>query len=70
MVNNNYKDIPMIVLATAAPAKFPDAVMGACGVKPELPDRMRDLFERTEMFQKVPNDISSIKEAITKGINE
>ena len=68
--NNNDKDTPMVVLATADPAKFPDAVANACGIKPELPDRMKDLFERTEMFQKVPNDISHIKEAITKGVNE
>ena len=68
--NNNDKDTPMVVLATADPAKFPDAVANACGITPKLPDRMKDLFERTEMFQKVPNDISHIKEAITKGVNE
>ena len=70
MENNKDQDIPMIVLATAAASKFPDAVMGACGIKPELPDRMSDLFERTEMLEKVPNDICKIKEVIIKGINE
>ena len=39
-----------------------------CGIKPELPDRMSDLFERTEMLEKVPNDICKIKEVIIKGI--
>ena len=70
MENNKDQDTPMIVLATAAASKFPDAVMGACGIKPELPDRMSDLFERTEMLEKVPNDICKIKEVIIKGINE
>ena len=33
----------MIVLGTAHPAKFPDAVEAACGVRPALPDWLADL---------------------------
>ena len=40
--------VPMISLATAHPAKFPDAVEAAIGTRPALPDRMADLFEREE----------------------
>jgi threonine synthase len=40
--------IPMVVLATAHPAKFPDAVEAACGVRPTLPDRLSDLAQRKE----------------------
>ena len=35
--------VPMIVLGTAHPAKFPDAVEGACGRRPGLPDWLSDL---------------------------
>ena len=37
---------PMVTLATAHPAKFPDAVERAIGVRPALPDRLADLDER------------------------
>ena len=36
----------MIVLGTAHPAKFPDAVEAACGTRPPLPDWLADLPER------------------------
>ncbi len=36
----------MITLATAHPAKFPDAVEAAMGIRPALPARMADLFDR------------------------
>ena len=62
-------DIPMIILATAAAAKFPDAVRNACGVSPELPNRMSDLLERVERFKKVPNNLYQIKKIIIKGID-
>ena len=35
--------VPMVVLSTAHPAKFPDAVEAACGVAPALPDWLADL---------------------------
>ncbi len=38
----------MVTLATAHPAKFPDAVMQATGVTPALPPHLADLFTRTE----------------------
>ena len=37
--------VPMVVLATAHPAKFPDAVEAACGVRPALPDWLADLAD-------------------------
>ena len=47
---------PVIALATAHPAKFPDAVERATGVKPALPDRLKDLMERKEAIVVLPND--------------
>ena len=47
---------PVIALATAHPAKFPDAVERATGVKPPLPERLKDLMERKETIVVLPND--------------
>ncbi|MBY0406049.1 MAG: threonine synthase, partial [Rickettsiales bacterium] len=48
---------PMIVLATAHPAKFPDAVKEASGVKPELPPHLQDLYKRRERCETLANDV-------------
>lgn len=55
---------PMVVLATAHPAKFPDAVEAACGVRSPLPPRLADLFERPERFTRVTNDLAAIEALI------
>ena len=52
---------PMVTLATAHPAKFPDAVKAATGIHPPLPDRMADLFDRDERITRVPNDLAALK---------
>jgi threonine synthase len=48
--------VPMIVLATAHPAKFPAAVERATGIVPELPPRLADLSARHERFEIVADD--------------
>jgi threonine synthase len=48
--------VPMIVLGTAHPAKFPAAVEAATGVVPPLPPHLADLFSRQERFDVVAND--------------
>jgi threonine synthase len=58
---------PLVTLATAHPAKFPDAVNKACGVHPALPAHLADLFEREERYATIANDISAVKHAIAKG---
>lgn len=55
---------PMIVLGTAHPAKFPDAVEAACGIRPELPDWCKDLMEKEENMTPVPNEQGAIEELI------
>ena len=55
---------PMITLATAHPAKFPDAVEAACGVRPALPRRMADLYDRDESVTVVENDLASVQRLI------
>ena len=55
---------PMVTLATAHPAKFPDAVEEATGIRPPLPARMADLFERDERVTRVPNDLAALEALI------
>jgi threonine synthase len=53
--------IPMVCLATADPAKFPDAVEAASGVRPGLPEHLADLFERPERYVELPNDLAAVE---------
>lgn len=68
VAHEHQNDVPMITLATAHPAKFPDAVAEACGVHPELPERMSDLFERPERMTKIAG-LDAIKSLIRERIN-
>lgn len=52
---------PMVVLATAHPAKFPDAVEDASGVRPGLPERVGDLFDREEKAVDIAGDLAAIE---------
>ena len=52
-------DVPMVCLATAHPAKFPDAVEQATGIRPPLPERLADLFDRPERFDVLPVDLAA-----------
>ncbi|MEX1206457.1 MAG: threonine synthase, partial [Dongiaceae bacterium] len=52
---------PIVALATAHPAKFPDAVERATGVRPALPDRLAGLFDRPERVEVLPNDLAAVQ---------
>jgi threonine synthase len=58
----------MVCLATAHPAKFPDAVEQATGVRPALPDRLADLFEREERFDVLPADLGTIQRHVEAAV--
>jgi threonine synthase len=51
---------PMIVLSTAHPAKFPEAVERACGRVPEQPERLRLRLGQQERFAMLPNDHEAV----------
>jgi len=53
-------ETPVIALGTAHPAKFPDAVERATGVRPALPKALADLFDREEEFRVLPNDAKAV----------
>ena len=56
--------IPMVVLGTAHPAKFPDAVEAASGVRPQLPECLADLDRRPERVIRMPVDQRAIEHHI------
>ena len=56
--------VPRITLATAHPAKFPDAVEAATACRPPLPPAMADLFSRSERFTPLANDLDLVKRFI------
>ena len=62
-------DIPMVCLATAHPAKFPEAVRQAGYPKdPDLPHHMTDLFTREERYEIRPNDIAAVHQFMAANI--
>jgi threonine synthase len=60
------RDTPMVVLATAHPAKFPDAVEAACGLRPSLPRRLSDLMAKEERFDVLPNELGAIQRHVVQ----
>ena len=55
---------PMVTLATAHPAKFPDAGEAAMGVRPPLPPRMADLYDRSERMTEVAGGLPALQSII------
>ncbi|MGF1475396.1 MAG: hypothetical protein ACFB6S_07525 [Geminicoccaceae bacterium] len=55
---------PLVTLATAHPAKFPDAVETAVGVRHHLPDRLADLHDLDERMVTIENDLEAVQEHI------
>ncbi|SDG50865.1 threonine synthase [Roseospirillum parvum] len=56
--------IPMVALATAHPAKFPDAVTAAAGRTPAAPPRLAALMDRPERLDVLGNDLAALKSHI------
>ncbi len=57
-------ETPVVALATAHPAKFPEAVERATGVRPALPPHLADLMDRRERFTVLPNDQAAVERFI------
>lgn len=60
--------IPMVMLSTAHPAKFPDAVEAVTGQHPALPPHMADLFDREEKYDHLAHDLEALKACIRGNI--
>jgi threonine synthase len=57
--------VPMVVLSTAHPAKFPQAVQAACGQHPRLPDWLADLPDRPERVTALPADQAAVEKYVS-----
>ncbi|MEC8622277.1 MAG: threonine synthase [Pseudomonadota bacterium] len=57
-------EVEMVVLSTAHPAKFPDAVIRATGEKPELPHRLSHILDAPEFCTKLPNKLEAVMDHI------
>jgi threonine synthase len=55
---------PLVVLGTAHPGKFPDAIAQATGMRPESPSHFAGLFDKKERFSILPNDQNEIERFI------
>ncbi|MEZ5835472.1 MAG: threonine synthase [Geminicoccaceae bacterium] len=62
-------EYPLVVLSTAHPAKFPDAVRKVAGVTADLPSHMSDLFEREEHYSVLDNDVMSVMSHVRNWTN-
>lgn len=58
------RSTPMIVLSTAHPAKFPQAVAEASGIRPELPSWLSDLMTRPERYETLPSDLKMVEDYV------
>ena len=63
-IENTSSASPMVVLATAHPAKFPDAVEKATGLRPPLPDFLADLHDRPERCDTLANNLADVQQYI------
>jgi threonine synthase len=59
-------DVPVVTLATAHPAKFPDAVERASGLRPSMPARAQGLFDREERYATLPAELDAIEAYIAE----
>ena len=55
---------PMVTLSTAHPAKFPEAVEAACGVRPALPDWAKPILLRDERYEVLPAELAAVQDRI------
>lgn len=65
--------VPHVILSTAHPAKFPDAMVNITGERPGLPARLASLMTDRERFPVVDNDLSKVEafvESVVRGVRE
>lgn len=67
--SGNHDGKPMVAVATAHPAKFPDAVEAATGVRPQLPTRLSDLFQRPERYHMLKADSLAVQAHINETLS-
>lgn len=58
--SEDYKNEPIVILATAHPAKFPDAVVGSRVPNPRLPNFLDGILEKEEKYEIIDNDLELV----------
>jgi threonine synthase len=61
-------DLPVVCLATAHPAKFPDAVEQATGIRPDLPAHLADLLDRPERCDLLPAEFGAVRSYVERAV--
>ena len=57
-----------IVLATAHPCKFPEAINKSIGVKPNLPDELKYVMDEKENYDIISNNLGKVQQYIKEKI--
>ena len=57
-----------LILATAHPAKFSEVVQKETGIKPDLPDNLKNVLTKKEQCERLPNDLKKIQEFILRQV--
>jgi threonine synthase len=60
------RETPMIILSTAHPAKFPDAVEAASGIRPALPEWLAGMMDAEERYTVLPSDLKMVEDYISR----
>ena len=58
---NPIHGVPIVAMATAHPAKFPEVIERATGIHPPLPSRLTDLYDRPERFTVLANALAPVE---------
>ena len=57
-----------VILATAHPSKFSDTVMKATGIKPDLPENLKNILVGEEKYEQLPKDLDKVQNYILKKV--
>ena len=60
------RETPLVALATAHPAKFPEAVERATGISPPLPPALADLHDRPERSERVAANADAVRRLVER----
>lgn len=63
-------DGPIVAVATAHPAKFPDTVVEATGQTPDAPDRLRAVLDLPERYETVADDVDAVRGFLRRAVRD
>lgn len=57
-------ETPMVIVSTAHPAKFPEAVEKATGIRPPMPERLVSILKKAEHYTRLPGDLNKVRDFV------